>query len=197
MNKSIIREFVLTACLSLGMLHHSATANDSGPAPKSPDGKWALTAPTGMAPLVGVAVVAPKDVAARDSQAWSLRLSVPKVRWEIVGQERPKTEWTKVKAEVEVVTLDIAMHYSKASQLSEEAQDRVVDLKGKKLNREEVMSRLASDTPVLVSVSGEMPDPFYLRCIQPETLVILFGLPSAREYSLLPTSRRETKEAEQ
>ena len=50
---------------------------------------------------------------------------------------------------------------------------------------------------VLVSVSGEMPDPFYLRCVKPDTLIVLLGLPSSREYNLLPTSRGDNKQAEQ
>jgi hypothetical protein len=66
-----------------------------------------------------------------------------------------------------------------------------VDLRGKRLDRAEALKRLGENAPILVSVSGEMPDPFYLQCVKPETLIVLIGLPSAREYELLPRSRND------
>ena len=188
MKASVAAKCFVSIFLSIGVLTGSAAA-DSDPASKPSDGAEQLATPKGLPPLAGVAVALLKNPPEPEGYAWSIRLSVPKVEWEIVGKERPKFEWTKVEAHVELITMDIAMGYAEATQLSEKAQDRIVDLSGRRLGREEAQKRLASNTPVLVSVSGEMPDSFYLQCVKPETLVVLFGLPSSREYKLLPRAR--------
>jgi hypothetical protein len=193
MKNNTVIEFILSTCLSIGMLLSSAAASESALS----DDKRALTAPNGVAPLAGVAILLPQDAADVGNHAWSLRLSVPKVVWEIIGKERPKMEWTKIKADVEMLILEFRMGYSGATQLAEQSQNRLVDLNGKRLGRKEALERLGENTPVLVSVSGEMPDPFYLRCVKPDTLIVLLGLPSSREYNLLPTSRGDNKQAEQ
>jgi hypothetical protein len=141
-------------------------------------------------------VASPKDGDDSREYAWSLKLQVPKVVWEVTGKERPKLEWTRIKADVEMIVLEVDMGYSKATQLAEQGQNRLVDLNGKRLSRDEALKRLGENTPVLVSVSGEMPAPFYLQCSKPDTLIVLFGLPSSREYNLLPTSRGDNRQAE-
>ncbi|BCX46971.1 hypothetical protein HAHE_08790 [Haloferula helveola] len=185
MSKTATRGIIVASGMGTLLLVGSVFAGDPLPS----EGEGLTATPRGVAPLAGLAAFVPKDADDSRDYAWSVRLSAPKVVWEIVGKERPKIEWTKIEAEVEMVTMDIAMGYSEATQLSERSQNRVVDLGGKRLDREEAMKRLEEDTPVMVSVSGEMPDPFYLRCMKPGTLVILIGLPSAREYDLLPRPR--------
>ena len=106
-------------------------------------------------------------------------------------------DWPRIKADVEMHTLDVEMGYSSEMvQLTEYGQNRLVDLNGRRISREDALKRLGKNTPVLVSVSGEMPDPFYLRCSRPDTLIVLFGLPSSREYNLLPTSRATRQQAQ-
>ena len=183
--------------LSIGVFFGSAAADDSSAVIEPVEGKRLLVPPNGIAPLVGIAAAVSKDADDSREYAWSLRLHVPKVVWEITGKERPKREWSRIKADVEMLTLDVQMGYSEATQLSEGSQNRLVDLNGKRLSREEALKRLAENAPVLVSVSGEMPDPFYLRCSKRDTLIVLFGLPSSREYNLLPTSRATRRQAEQ
>ena len=192
MNSNTVTECVLATCLSMVTLLGSVSASDSAILHDSKS----LTAPIGVAPLAGVAKVLPQNAADAGKHAWSLELTVPKVVWEIVGKERPKLEWTKIKADVEMLTLEFRMGYSEETQLAEQSQNRLVDLNGKRLGREEALKRLGENTPVLVSVSGEMPDPFYLQCVKPDTLIVLFGLPSSREYDLLPTSRGDNRQAE-
>ena len=92
----------------------------------------------------------------------------------------------EVKVEVEEATLDLKMHYDPATQLAADAQNRVLDLKGKRLSADEIFERLDRKTPVLVSVSGRMPDPFYLQCTKPDTLIVVLGIPSSPAPELLP-----------
>lgn len=147
--------------------------------------KERITAPSGVAPLTGLAAIVTKQ----NADAWSIQLTVPKVIWEVVGEDRPKIEATEIKADVKLITMDVPMSYSPATQLADEAQNRVVDLKGNRLSREEAQKRLVSSTPVLVSFTGKLPDSFYLQCLKSDTLVVIFGLPSSSEFDLLPNER--------
>ena len=183
--------------VSIGILFGSAAADDSASLIKPVEGEGLLATPDGVAPLAGVAVALPKDADDSRAYAWSLRVRVPKVVWEVTGKERPKREWTRIKADVEMLTLDVHMGYSEMTQLREGGQNRLVDINGKRLSRGEALKRLVDNSPVLVSASGEMPDPFYLQCIKRDTLILLFGLPSSAEHNLLPTSRETRREVEQ
>ena len=144
---------------------------------------------------MGLAVALPGDPPITADHAWSLRVQVPKVVWEIAGKRRPKAEWTEIKADVEMKTLQFSMGYDSATQLAERSQNRLVDLNGNRLGREEALKRLGKDTPVLVSIS-DMPDPYYLQFVRPDTLVLLIGLAYSEHYDLLPTSRHDDKHAE-
>lgn len=81
------------------------------------------------------------------------------------------------------------MGYDSKTALSESAQNRVLDLKGRRLGRDEAVQRLNAKTPVLVSVSGQMLDPFYLQCTKPDTLIVVLGIPSYPAPELLPRPR--------
>ena len=139
--------------------------------------------PKDVPPVIGTAMILPPDPGHNN---WSLRLAVPKVAWKVVGERKPKREWPEFKVEVEEATLDLKMHYDPATQLAADAQNRVLDLKGKRLSADEVFQRLDSKKPVLVSVSGRMPDPFYLQCTKPDTLIVVLGIPSSPAPELLP-----------
>ncbi len=145
-----------------------ATANEPGDLPND------------VPPVLGMGQLA------GDSEKWRVQVHVPKVAWEWIGEKRPKIEWPHLKVHVEEVVLDLAMSYPSASQLSEDSQNRIVDLKGNRLNRDEVAKRLKQKTPLLISISGRMPDPYYLQCTKPDTLLLLLGLPDAPAVDLLP-----------
>jgi len=48
-------------------------------------------------------------------------------------------------------------------------------LQGNELNRDQVVKRLEKETAVLVSVSGRMPDAYYLQLTNPDALVVILG----------------------
>jgi len=143
-----------------------------------------LALPRDVPPVVATAIV----VAEKDK--WWLKVAVPKVAWKVVGKRNPKKDWPKFEVSVEAAEIKLAMRYSPATALSTVAQNRVLDLKGKRLGRDEALKRLAKRTPVLVSVSGRMPDRFYLQCTKPDTLVVVLGIPAAPASYLLPQPAR-------
>lgn len=148
--------------------------------------------PKDVPPVVGTAVAIPPASSGDDE--WSIKLSVPKVTWEVVGEERPKLDWPKFKVAAEGATLTLPMAYKAASQLNENAQNRILDLKGRRLSRKEALKLLSSNKPVLVSVSGRMPDPFYLQTTKPDTLIVVLGIHSAPAPGLLPQPASPSKE---
>jgi hypothetical protein len=139
-------------------------------------------------------IALPKDVppvngtalAANDSETWGVRIRVPKTTWEVIGERRPKTEWPELQVKVEELVLRLSMDYHPATALSEVSQHRIVDLNGRRLERAEALLRLKQETPVLISVSGRMPDSFYLQCVKADTLVVILGIPDCPAPDLLP-----------
>lgn len=123
--------------------------------------------PKDVPPVLGRATI---DNPGNGGDEWSIRLTVPTVAWELAGEIVPKQRWTELKVDVLRDTRTLRM--GGPSQL---LPSRVVDLKGKELPREEVLRRLARETPVLVSVSGKMVDPYYLQLSRPDTLIIILG----------------------
>lgn len=145
--------------------------------------------PEDVPPVVGRAtILAP--AANNGGKDWSVRVRVPRVLWEKVGREQPKVRWPKLRVNVTETTLDLSMHYSPATQLDEGAQNRILDVQGRRLSREEALRRLQDTTPVLVSVSGKMPDDWYLQCTRPETLIVVPGIPESPAPELLPAESR-------
>lgn len=127
------------------------------------------TLPQQVPPILGTAVVAQGN---RDGKGdeWQVRVVVPKARWEIVGEEVPKERRPELRVEAVEVVLNLRM--GGPSQL---AESRFVDIRGKELSRQQVEARLAKETPVLVSVSGSMPDVSFLRLTKDDALIILLG----------------------
>jgi hypothetical protein len=191
---------ITTKCIitfaSISLLGSSAPADETAGADKSVKAADSVATPQGGAPLMGLAVALPEDPTITAEYAWLLKVQVPKIVWQITGKRRPREEWTEIKAEVEMKTLHYSMGYHRATQLADRSQNRLVDLNGKRLSREEALKRLGKDTPVLVSIS-DMPDPYYLQFAKPDTLILLIGLADSEDYDLLPTSRHDDKHAEQ
>ena len=191
--RPITTQFISTLA-SIVFLAGSAPADETAGADKTMKAPKFVATPQGVAPLMGLAVASPSDPQITAEYAWSLKLQVPKVVWEITGKRRPKAEWTEIKADVEMKTLHLSMGYHMATQLADRSQNRLVDINGNRLSREEALKRLGKDTPALVSISGDMPDPYYLQFVKPDTLVVLIGLANPEEYSLLPTSRLDNRQ---
>jgi hypothetical protein len=139
-----------------------------------------IALPKDVPPVIGTAL------ASNDSEKWAVRIRVPKTTWELVGERRPKIEWPELQVKVEEVVLRLSMNYHPATALSEESQNRIVDLKGRRLERDEALLRLKQETPVLISASGRMPDAFYLQCAKADTLVVILGIPDSPAPHLLP-----------
>lgn len=146
-------------------------------------------------------IAAPKDVppimatamASNISEKCLVQVTIPKITWEVVGARKPKIEWPKLQVQVDETLLQLTMDYRPSSQISDDAQNRIVDLKGRRLDRDEIGKRLKAKTPVLVSVSGRMPDEFYLQCTTPDTLIVILGVPDSPAPQFLP---REAKDNE-
>ena len=147
-----------------------------------------IAAPSDTPPVLGTAI-AESDP---DSDYYSVEVTVPKVRWKVVGEKRPKLEWPELKVKTDFHRVSVLMTYDqsetqKLSQLSANAQNRVVDISGKRLSSDQVLQRLKSETAVLVSVSGNMPDRYYLQTTRQDTLIIILGILSdAPTPELLP-----------
>lgn len=95
------------------------------------------------------------------------------------GSVRDTTkEWPQL--DVAVARESLSLMMAGPSQL---VPSRVVDLKGNQLGREEAAKRLAKETPVLVSVSGDMPAPYFLQLAKADSLIIILG---ARDGSPAP-----------
>ena len=134
-----------------------AIASDPVPVPKD------------VPPVLAMAVVS--DPGKGDEfREWKIRLTLPKIEWEVVGEVVPKKQWPELKAEVQMATLTLRM--GGPSQL---AESRVVDLKGKELSRDQAVKRLEKETPVLISVSGRMPDAYFLQLTNPDALIVILG----------------------
>jgi hypothetical protein len=147
----------------------------------------AVPLPKGVPPVVGTAVAMDSPIALDGkSEQWTVKLTVPKVVWNVAGEKQPKREWPEFKVDVQEAVLTLSMGYHPATQLGEFAQNRIVDLNGRRLTRAEAMKNLKSETPVLVSVSGRMPDPFYLQCTKPDALIVILGIDYSPAPELLP-----------
>ena len=139
-----------------------------------------VAVPKDVPPVVGTAIMS------NDSEKWAVQLTIPKITWKVVGERRPKMEWPEFQVNVEEAVLKLSMGYHPATQLSDESQNRLVDLKGRRLKRDEAVKRLKGKTPVLISVSGRMPDAFYLQCTRPDTLIVILGIPDSPAPQFLP-----------
>ncbi|MFO0924329.1 MAG: hypothetical protein U0905_17780 [Pirellulales bacterium] len=93
--------------------------------------------------------------------------------------EKAEDRMAEVASQVDETLLQLTMDCRPSSQISDDAQNRIVDLKGRRLDRDEIGKRLKAKTPVLVSVSGRMPDEFYLQCTTPDTLIVILGVPDS------------------
>jgi hypothetical protein len=151
MNRSLIA-LACTFCLVSG-----ADAEDPAPFPAD------------VPPVIGTAAVT-DDAPKRAGDEWAIHLTLPQIAWKVVGEVVPKREWPVVRVDVKKQTLALRMDGPSAL-----APSRIVDLQGRELNADEVRERLASETPVLVSLSGRMVEPYYLQLTRPDALIVILG----------------------
>lgn len=128
-----------------------------------------VAAPKGLPPVTAMAELV-QDGEMNDRGEWFIDLEIPRSRWQITGAMVPKREWPELEAEVEMVALQLK--FDGPSQLS---PARIVDVEGRELERETVLARFTERQPVLVATTMEMPDPFYLQLLKPESLVVILG----------------------
>lgn len=156
----MIRRFFCIAFLaSLGTI---AIGEEVPPFPKS------------LPPMIGTAIVTEPGTGDRQ-RPWVIRLTIPKIRFEEVGEVIPKIQWSKLVTDVEKNV--IKMLIDGPLQLE---SSQVYDLLGNKLTREEVIRKMSKETPVLVSFG--FPDKYYLQLTKPDALVVVLG---GREWHLM------------
>ena len=180
----------VVSVLALHFLCGSALATDSENSIRVVEAEAPPAVPKGLAPLVGLAKAQDVEPGAARKYAWKLIVYVPKVQWEAVSKTHPvfHTEYIELETKVEMIRIDMELGYSRSTAIVESRQNRLVDLKGRRLAKEEVFQRLNKNTPVLISVSEGMPDPFYLRHCKSDTMILIVGDAHQREVNLLPTS---------
>ena len=123
-----------------------------------------IMTPRDVPPVVGTAI------ASGDEAALQIKLTCPRATWRVTGNVVPKSQWPELRVEVENDTRTLLLGGPGAL-----AESRVVDLQGNDLSNGDILQRLQTDTPVLVSVSGKMVEPLYLQLTKPDALIILLG----------------------
>jgi hypothetical protein len=123
----------------------------------------------GVPPVIGIAQVTSPD-AHTTSELPGISLRIPKIHWFVVGEAIPKKQWPQLKAETKMEALRIQLDGPSALSPSV-----VVDLSGNEVKYEEWTRLLEKETPVFVSVTGEMPDPYFFQLAKPDSLVIILG----------------------
>lgn len=141
--------------------------------------------PQDVPPVVGTAV------ATGDTNELKIKLTCPRAKWRVVGHVVPKSQWPELHVEMESTVRTLTLGGPSAL-----AESRVVDLSGNNLDAEDILDRMESETPVLVSVSGKMVDPYYLQLAKPDTLVVLLGARDGVPVpTLLPTNEGSTSQS--
>ena len=145
--------------------------------------------PQSVPPIVGTAVVIDGGTDDPTSE-WGVRVAIPRIRWEVVGEIVPKHAWPDLVAEVRETMLTLEMGGRSALR-----ESRIVSLDGTPLTREQAVERLTVTTPVLISVSGEMPEPYFLQLTRPDALIVILGprdgspAPNLLPAAKMPSSR--------
>ena len=150
-----------------------------------------IAPPKHVPPVMGTAVVSdPGGFVSRDGidfERYDISLTLPRIAWQVVYSPQIEAEveprksgrsgamqgperWPQLKAEVELVT--IVLRINDRPRL---VQSCVKDIGGKQLRRHQVLKQLEKETPVLVSLSGSMPDPYFLQLTKPDAMIVILG----------------------
>ena len=140
--------------------------------------------PRDIPPVIGMATAKALPDVTVDGR-YQITLVVPSIAYEIVSRERRLGKlavWDEVVAEVQSATRIIQLE--SASQIPD---SRFVDIAGQQLSGDTILRRLAKQTPVLVSVSGRMVDPYYLQLLRKDTIIVLLSRKDGQgDRALLP-----------
>ena len=123
-----------------------------------------ILTPRDVPPVVGTAV------ASGDDEHLRIKLTCPRAVWRVARQVVPESERPELRVDVKNDTRTLVLGGPGAP-----AESRVVNLAGHDLSNDDILQRLKTDTPVLVSVSGKMVEPLYLQLTKPDALIILLG----------------------
>jgi hypothetical protein len=118
--------------------------------------------PEGVPPLTGAAVA--RAVEGNGSQ-WSIAVTMPRDTWREVQIVMPKLNWPEpiwedVRPGIREGTMTLPMGDDSMPALC-----AVVDMNGKRLGHDQIMQQLKTKTPVLVSVTGQVPHACYRRLL--------------------------------
>lgn len=116
-------------------------------------------------------------IAQKDGKFLEITLKCPKVTMTAVaGVEdltAPKlSTHENIQADVKPYIKKIILRGPEGTQ---RAETEVVDLKGKRLSHQQILQRLAKETPVLISTNRTMIEEYYLQTMKPDTLVLVLS----------------------
>ncbi len=153
------------------MLHSSTAQTSLGIVVDDPQAIEVFPFPSDVPPLLGEAIVA--DVRENDDQV-VVALTIPQVRWQLVGEFRPKEDWPELRSTTTAVALNLRL--GGPTQWQPQMRTRIYSSRdGKALSKTQIIERLTKRTPVLVSVSGKPVDPYYLQLMREDVLIVKLG----------------------
>lgn len=110
-------------------------------------------------------------------------------RWVEITLKSPKVTMTAVAGVEDLTAPKLSTHNSihadvkpyinkiilRGPEFTQKAETEVVDLKGKRLSHQQILQRLAKETPVLISTNRVMIEEYYLQTMRPDTLVLVLS----------------------
>ncbi|MCF7954812.1 MAG: hypothetical protein K9M75_03320 [Phycisphaerae bacterium] len=144
--------------------------------------------PKGLPPLTAKALVSVADED-QSSREWSISLTMRRENWKAIGGVIPKLNWPEPKKDnLYDATLTLPMGDD-----SKPVFCRVVDINGKELGGDQLAKKLKAKKLVHVSVSGKMPESYYLQ-VQPKAeLIVLLGPGDSKGTEKKPDKKKDSK----
>jgi hypothetical protein len=129
--------------------------------------------PADLPPVVATATATEADDPfGGPEKVLKVRLIIPRMEGRTVGEVVPKRDWPRVDVTVTPVERTITLGGADPTAL---APSRVLGADGRDLPRAEVLRRLQAEAPVLLSVTGKMVDPYYLRVSSKDVVIVVLG----------------------
>ncbi len=154
-----------------------------------------VSLPRDVPPVVAMATAKASNNAQKG--AYQIHLVIPSIRYELVEQELNAGRNTKVASWIDVVTqvkpISRILQFQNSSQIPD---SKVVDVAGKPLDAQTTLQRLQEPTPVLISVSGKMVDPYYLPLIHKDAVIILLSRKDGKGDDVLMPNEQQGNSAE-
>lgn len=125
--------------------------------------------PKDLPPVLGVATAVNSK---ETPSAVVIRIVVPAMTAEVRGEVVPKRSWPKADVQVTPREVTIVIDPKSPSQL---VGSEVFTTDGEVVVKADLLRKLSKPKPVLISTTGRAVDPFYLRVVKPDTLVVVLG----------------------